>query len=108
MSMKELKTRIHLIRFAMATQIIPAFCGFLLTLTICGEPTTEEMVFGWQLLYFTAGAVVISIAAFVFLLASRYEYLLVKKYNKLAKVRRANGIIHVKDMKAIGYSMLHA
>lgn len=107
MTMKELKIRINLIRLAMATQIVPAFCGLLLTLVIFGEPTTEEFVFGWQLLYFATGAVIISIAAFVFLIASRYEYQLVRKYNKKAGVRRAYGI-NVKNMRAIGYSLIKA
>jgi len=107
MTLRELKIRIHLIRIAMATQLVPAFCGLLLTLVICGEPTTEEFVFGWQLLYFATGAIIISIAAFVFLIASRYEYQLVRKYNKKAGVRRAYGI-HVKNMKPIGYSLVKA
>ena len=107
MSMRELKIRIHLIRVAMATQIVPVLCGLLLCMTLFGESTSEEFVFGWQLLYFAVGAIVISIAAFVFLIASRYEYQLVRKYNKKAGVRRAYGI-HVKNMKAIGYSLVKA
>lgn len=110
MTMRELKTRITLIRVAMFTQAAPMICGIIMMLVMCGEPTESAPAnaFIYQFLIAGFGAIICAISGFVFLIASRYEYLLIKKYNKKATIRRVNGMVHIKTMKPIGYSIIHA
>lgn len=109
MTMRELKRRITLIRVAIFSQCLPMLCGAIMMVFICGEPTESAPAnaFLYQVLIAGFGAIICAISGFVFLIASRYEYLLVKKYNKKATVRMANGLIHIKTMTPIGYNIIH-
>lgn len=108
-SMKELKTRINLVRVAMFMQFPTMFCGFIMMLAIVGEPVSNAPAnaYLYQILCAGLGGLICAISGFVFLVASRHEFMLVKKYNRRASVRRANGV-YIKNMKAIGYSLIKA